>query len=165
MELLTNRWLGPALAFSLVAGGLYLLYTLGQPARVTVTWETGSERDTTGFNLWRSDPAAPITIPVRQVNREPIPARGNSLGGAKYEVVDSGVVPGEEYFYQIEEIDAAGKARRYPDTIAVRAGWPRAWVIAEAVAVIVVGVMLLALEWRRGRASTAVAVPVDAPMT
>lgn len=149
MRRLAQRWTGRAIALALVAGGLYLLLTLARPAPVTVTWQTGSESDTAGFNVWRSEPGAPIDVPIHKVNGALIPARGNALAGADYTIEDTATVPGETYVYQIEEIDATGRGRRHPDTVSATAGWPRAWVVAEALVVIVVGTFLLALERRR----------------
>ena len=38
---------------ALLLGALYLLAQVARPARVTVSWETGSEQDMAGFNLYR----------------------------------------------------------------------------------------------------------------
>lgn len=158
-----NRWLFSGLALLLIAGGAYLIWTAMQPGKVTVTWETGSERDTAGFNVWRTDPKVPFDVPVRQVNTDLIPARGSALAGASYELVDTSVQPGVDYIYQIEEVDVSGNARRQPDTIAVRAGWPRAWVLAEAILVMALGVVLLVAQWRWSRVPPPAADPDLAP--
>jgi len=143
-----NRWLTLVLALLLVAGGAYLLWTTTQPTKVTVSWETGSERGTAGFYLWRTEPKVPFDVPARQVNTDLIPARGSALTGATYAFVDASVRAGADYTYQIEEVDASGNRRRHPDTIAVTAGWPRAWLLAEAILVMALGVVLLIAHGR-----------------
>jgi len=174
-------WLNAIAALGLSTGGAYLLWTAAGPEGVTVTWRTGSELDTAGFNLWRTAPAgdgplaafdhrdtgdredssqpgeAPDPAAARRVNADLIPARGSALAGAEYAVVDTAVRPGATYVYQVEEIDASGNAHRLPDTITVRAGWPREWLMAEGLAVIALG---LALGFRQILSSFSVRRPI-----
>ena len=73
---------------------------------VLVTWQTATERDTTGFRLFRSESAAPADWgdPIT----EPFPAQGNAVTGADYQWVDQNVTAGVKYYYLLREVGAAG---------------------------------------------------------
>jgi len=142
-----KRGLGVGAGFVLILGGLFLLfYDVGG---VTITWETASEVDTMGFNLYRA-----VTLaegPFEQVNTELIPAKGDPLTGATYQIEDEGVEPGQLYFYQIEEVEWSGAHQRYPEVVQARAGVPRLWLMAEGVALVLLGCGLLYLQMRQER--------------
>jgi uncharacterized repeat protein (TIGR01451 family) len=75
---------------------------------ILLAWETASELDLLGFNLYRGEALGGERI---QVNDTLIP--GQALGspvGAKYDVVDSAVVPGITYYYWLEDVDVYGMA-------------------------------------------------------
>jgi hypothetical protein len=77
-----------------------------QGEAILVTWETASELDNVGFNLYRSTAAAgPYTL----LNGALIPPQnpGMVLGGV-YEWLDADVQPGATYFYKLEDIDVKG---------------------------------------------------------
>ncbi len=77
-----------------------------QTDAVLVTWETASELDNAGFNLYRSAaPAGPWTL----LNDTLIPPQnpGTTLGGF-YEWRDTAVQPGALYYYKLEDIDVHG---------------------------------------------------------
>lgn len=77
---------------------------LSQQDGVLVAWETASEVDNQGFNLYRSeDPAGPQDL----VAFVPSQAPGSAQGFA-YEWLDSNVVSGQTYYYWLESIDLAG---------------------------------------------------------
>jgi len=72
---------------------------------VTVTWETGTEIDNAGFNLYRAF-AAPG--PYTRLNPNLIPATGSAVTGAAYSYLDVTAAPDTVYFYKLEDIDTAG---------------------------------------------------------
>jgi len=78
-----------------------------QPAadHVTLTWETGSEVDNAGFNLWRSQAA---DGPYTKINEALIPAKGDAHSGASYTYTDTNVVKGVTYYYKLEDVDIHG---------------------------------------------------------
>ncbi len=77
-----------------------------QDKAVLVTWETASELDNVGFNLYRSATAAG---PYTQLNDTLIPPQfpGKVMGG-DYEWLDTDVQPGIVYFYKLEDLDVKG---------------------------------------------------------
>jgi hypothetical protein len=77
---------------------------------VELTWETGSEVDNVGFFLYR---AVSEDGPYQLVNPNVIPGLGSSPLGARYRYVDSGLVNGQTYFYQLEDLESTGKRERH----------------------------------------------------
>ena len=74
-------------------------------AQVVVAWQTGSEVDTAGFNIWRSPSA---TGTYTKVNAAAIPAQGSAMGGASYTWADTSVSAGHTWYYKLEDIDTYG---------------------------------------------------------
>ncbi|HSN77605.1 MAG TPA: SdrD B-like domain-containing protein, partial [Anaerolineae bacterium] len=77
-----------------------------QPDHILVTWETVSELNNTGFNLWRGTSEAG---PYIQLNETLIPAQapGSTLGFV-YTFEDFDVTAGQIYWYRLEDIDLSG---------------------------------------------------------
>jgi len=71
---------------------------------VTLAWETGTEVDNAGFNLYRAAaPAGPYT----QVNGALIVAQGDPAAGASYTFLDKGLSHAT-YYYKLEDVDYHG---------------------------------------------------------
>ena len=71
---------------------------------VILTWETATEVDNAGFNLYRAtSPDGPWT----QVNGALIAAQGSPASGVAYSLVDQGLAPGT-YYYTLEDVDYSG---------------------------------------------------------
>ena len=107
----------------------------------TVTWETASEVNTAGFNLYRSDNP---DGPWEKINDQLIPPSDDPVSGGKYKFVDKSAEPGKTYYYQLEEVELSGNATRFDpiklETGGAWPGWP--WWIAGAVAAIGAGWLL-----------------------
>jgi membrane-bound inhibitor of C-type lysozyme len=73
--------------------------------QVVVAWQTGSEVDTAGFNIWR---CATPTGTFAKVNAVLIPAQGTGVGGASYSWVDTNVSARQTWYYKLEDIDTHG---------------------------------------------------------
>ncbi|HUX75603.1 MAG TPA: hypothetical protein VMY40_03045, partial [Anaerolineae bacterium] len=71
---------------------------------VTLAWETGTEIDNAGFNLYR---ATAEGGPYAKVNGALIAAEGDPVSGASYSFLDKGLSPGT-YYYKLEDVDLAG---------------------------------------------------------
>jgi hypothetical protein len=76
-------------------------------AEVILQWETESEIDNAGFNLYRS---ASENGEYIKINDSLIPAQGSSTQGASYEFVDTDVKNRKTYYYKLEDIDLNGTA-------------------------------------------------------
>ncbi len=72
---------------------------------VTLAWETASELDNEGFNLWRSQAA---DDGYTQINIALIPAQGDADTGASYTYTDADVVRGALYYYRLEDVNIHG---------------------------------------------------------
>ena len=79
---------------------------------VLLTWETNSELNNRGFNLYRGTSSAG---PDRQLNETLIPSQSQgNPGGFIYTWEDHvDLAPGTTYFYWVEDVDIAGVATRH----------------------------------------------------
>ena len=78
----------------------------GQADRVAVTWETVSELQNAGFNLYRS---ANDYEAGERINAELIPSQApGSAQGFAYQFDDLDVTPGQTYWYTLEDVALAG---------------------------------------------------------
>lgn len=81
---------------------------VGSQKSVTLRWETVSESDNLGFNLYRS---RAVDGKKTKVNRELIPTQtypGSSIG-ASYKFWDRPLIPQMTYFYWLEDVDIYGR--------------------------------------------------------
>ena len=71
---------------------------------VTIRWNTESEIDNAGFNIYRAEGSGQYV----KLNNTIIPSKGTSTTGASYEFIDNGVQNRKTYFYKLEDIDING---------------------------------------------------------
>jgi hypothetical protein len=108
-------------------GGTPLAITLAsfqaeaQAASVLVSWETVSELDNAGFNLYRSLAADGEFTPLAYL---PSQAPGSTVG-ASYSYQDADVQAGQSYWYRLEAIDVNGAATLF-DPVSVTFAGPTA---------------------------------------
>jgi streptogramin lyase len=69
--------------------------------KVTLKWQTETETDNTGFNIWRAEG-------FQKINEEFIPALGSPVSGSEYDFVDQWVLNGKRYFYLLEDVATTG---------------------------------------------------------
>ncbi len=89
---------------------------------VVVDWQTASELNTVGFNLYRSES---LDGQYYQINVSLIPASPDPLVGGEYSYLDDDVEAGLTYYYKLEELDSKGD-RSYFGPIEIQAssqGW------------------------------------------
>lgn len=123
---------------------LGLLAACGATPNV-VTWDTASEVNTAGFNVYRGVSA---NGPWTQINETLIPPAADPVQGGHYEFQDTGAAPGETYYYLLEEIELTGASTRYPPTQLEQPG-NRTWVLWVVTAGLAVGVgWWLGGRWR-----------------
>ena len=71
---------------------------------MALAWETGTEVDNAGFNLYRATaPDGPYT----KINAALIAAEGDPVAGASYSFLDKGLAAGT-YYYKLEDVDLNG---------------------------------------------------------
>ena len=85
---------------------------------VLLTWETASELDNLGFNIYRAESQAGQLSPI---NRHLIACKnlGGTVGAA-YSFLDGSAAPGASYYYWLEDIDTSGTATRHGPVAASR---------------------------------------------
>ncbi|NJO16290.1 MAG: hypothetical protein HC877_11215 [Thioploca sp.] len=71
---------------------------------IKLEWQTATELDNAGFDLWRSETENGEYI---KITDSLIPAKGND---STYTFIDNNVEPGVTYYYQLEDIDFLGKS-------------------------------------------------------
>lgn len=117
-----GAWL-PAAAVAQSPNAVTLLYFRAavQGNSVHLTWQTGSEVDNGGFQLWRSDQD---NDPGRGVLLEEFPPQGD-VAGAFYEYTDTDVELNRTYYYTLVAFDTQGNEDAYPSD-------PRAVTVGQA---------------------------------
>ncbi|MCB0004185.1 MAG: LamG domain-containing protein, partial [Anaerolineae bacterium] len=82
-----------------------------QPGAVLLTWETVSEIDNLGFNLYRAETeGGPWTKLNQDLIASPNPG---GAAGSSYQWTDESVTPSVRYWYRLESVDLAGQ----PETV------------------------------------------------
>jgi hypothetical protein len=111
--------------YELVRNGQTTLITLvsftatEQEAMILLEWETASEIDNAGFNIWRSETADGETI---KINDQLIPAKGGATFEFNYSYEDVDVESDYTYYYKLEDIDNNGVSKFHDETGPVVAG-------------------------------------------
>lgn len=81
---------------------------------ITLKWKTESEQENYGFNIYRS---LSKEGPWVKITDQVVPGHGTTSEPHEYRFVDNGIFKFTQYYYQLEEIDLSGNAKRLPYTI------------------------------------------------
>lgn len=138
---------GLGVVWLLLAGGI-LAFQLFTPKQVRIEWETATEQNTAGFQLYRSStPAGDFEL----ITPAMIASEGSAVSGSHYSFVDSGVEPGETYYYLLEEIEYDATTHRYEEDMISRQvplmAW---WAIVMVAGALLVGIALVVAGLREG---------------
>jgi len=93
-------------------------FTASQKAKkVIVIWQTATEIDNLGFNIYRSESESGQ---YTKINKKLIHAKGSSTKGASYKFKDKHVFSGKTYWYKLEDVDSGNtKTVNGPKSVAV----------------------------------------------
>ena len=134
----------------LVLGLSLLFYQRNLATKVEIEWETATEQGTVGFNLYRSPEIDGEYVLVNQ--NEFIESQGSSVSGASYTYVDNEVVPGNTYYYVLEEIETDGSRKRYEeDRFKYVAPSTANWLILLSAVCSLIGVVMIFAGFKEGR--------------
>jgi hypothetical protein len=97
----------------LVLAAGYFYYQLSNPV-VAVTWETATEVNTAGFNIYRSTSETGEFVQINEAEGL-IPSEGSAFSGATYNFLDQTVNVGVTYYYLLEEIEYDQTSNRYDE--------------------------------------------------
>jgi hypothetical protein len=90
--------------------------TAPQGNGVLLTWETASEVDNVGFNIYRADTHVGQLV---KINPYLIASQNpGETAGAAYAFLDESAAPGVTYYYWLDDIDASGTATRHGPVVA-----------------------------------------------
>jgi hypothetical protein len=92
----------------------------GKLLRIAIKWETASEIDTAGYNIYRADSADGN---YAKINGAQIPAKGSATEGAAYKFVDWSVESGKTYYYKLQDVDTSGTKTFHDQNIASAEAW------------------------------------------
>jgi len=98
------------------------LTAIGANGSVLLTWETTSEIDNLGFNLYRATSTEGERIKVNAELIHSLVAPGSPFGAA-YEYVDTNVKNGKTYYYWLEDLDIYGKTQLHGPVEVSVGGW------------------------------------------
>lgn len=110
------------------------------PPRVEIRWETASEFQTAGFNVYRSEQR---NGEYKRLNAELIPGESGAAEGGRYLFVDHDVEPETVYYYQLEDVELDNSTTRHPP-ITGRAAALGIWAMPLAAVCALVGLLLVA---------------------
>lgn len=138
----SSNWLIYTGLLWLVLAAALLIYQMTNPAAVRVEWETATELNTAGFQLYRNNvPFGDFEL----ITKELIPSKGDSVTGATYTYIDKNVEAGATYFYVLEEVEFDSSTNRYNEDMfsytIPRITW---WVIVLSGISAIAGLALLA---------------------
>lgn len=130
----------------LAAAALLLFQLLNQP-HIQVEWTTATEQNTAGFQLYRSTTADGDFV---LITTEFIPGQGTASSGSRYTFVDTEIIPGETYYYLLEEIENDNTSNRYANDIISGRALPVAWWAVLAIVLsTVIGITLIVTGLRK----------------
>ena len=138
----SSRWLIALGVLWLILAIAHLFYQLANPS-VEVSWETATEIETAGFNIYRrSSPEGELI----QINEAVglIEGKGEAVSGAAYAFTDKNVEVGQTYYYVLEEVEYDMNRNRYEDEVfTYKVPYVTVWTAVMTATLILFGLALL----------------------
>lgn len=131
----------------LLLAAIIVVSQFAQPTPIRIEWETETEVNTAGFNLYR---ATSRDGDFSKLNERLIPSEGGPSSGASYDYVDRDVEPGQRYFYQLEDVELDNSAQRH-EIIEYEAPLAPWWAYLTAAISVLAGLALLVRGLRAER--------------
>jgi fibronectin type 3 domain-containing protein len=78
--------------------------------KIIISWNTESETDNAGFNIYRSESENGEYV---KINNSIIPTQGSSTQGASYQFIDNNVKNRKTYHYKLEDVDLNGTSNMH----------------------------------------------------
>jgi Ca2+/Na+ antiporter len=102
----------------LALAAVILVWEFQRPATIVIDWETETEFETAGFNIYRSEAVADSCDNVDdadyiQINTELIPSSADPASGAVYSFEDNNVESGTSYCYQLQDVEFSQRTERH----------------------------------------------------
>ena len=126
-------------ALWLAFGITLLIIQLALPAKIEIQWETETEFDTAGFNIYRSED---LNGSFQKLNEKLIPAAEDAASGGDYSYIDTDVSKGNTYYYQLEDVEF-DSTTTLQEPLAATAPSSSAFVIGLSAAAILIGIFML----------------------
>jgi hypothetical protein len=100
---------------------------------IRLSWETASELDNLGFNIYRAEPEGKARV---RINDSLIASKApGSFSGGSYEFVDAAVSGGQTYTYWLESLDLRGGSAEYgPVSATAAASYRRILIVRPRIA-------------------------------
>jgi len=98
---------------------------------VKLSWQTKSEIQNTGFNIFRADSGTSLfTMVASYVSNDSLKGLGTSSTGRSYDFTDNKVSSGSTYAYKIQSVASDG-VKQDLTTLYVRVGVPKAYALYQ----------------------------------
>jgi hypothetical protein len=117
------------------------------PAKIDIEWETETEIDTAGFNIYRSNSAEGEFV---RINPQIIPSQSDAVSGATYLYTDKNVERGKTYYYQLEDIEYDNSTQQH-DILTGQVEALNWWTIPLTLVSGIIGVIMLVSGLRQNR--------------
>lgn len=128
-----------------------LVLQIFESPNIDIEWETETEIDTAGFNIYRSETADGEYV---RINDQIIPSQSDAVSGAQYTFEDRNVERGKTYYYQLEDIEYDNSTHRH-ETLTGRVGGLNWWTIPLTLLSGIVGTLMIFFGLRPRKASAA----------
>jgi hypothetical protein len=117
------------------------------PPKIEIEWETETEINTAGFNIYRSDSAEGEFV---RINPQIIPSQSDAVSGATYLYTDKNVERGKTYFYRLEDIEFDNSTQQH-DILTGQVEALNWWTIPLTLVSGIIGVIMLVSGLRQNR--------------